>query len=59
MFRTLFRPSARLPRTIEEELHSLCHAAQVEALSPHLRRDIGVDCGCDMPVPSRRAPRLP
>ena len=46
-----FPPRSRLSRALEDELHSLCHAQQVETLqhSRHMRRDDGLDCGCDRP----------
>lgn len=51
MFRTLFRPRPRMSKALRDELHSLCHASQIEALgqSRHMRRDVGLDCGCDRP----------
>jgi len=49
MFERFFAPPRRMPRSVEEELHSLCHATQIEVLSrlPRLRRDPCADCGCD------------
>lgn len=49
MFGKWFTSRPRMSRALEDELHSLCHAQQVEALrhSRHMRRDVGLDCGCD------------
>ena len=35
-------------RVLHEELQSLCRDVLIHSLdlSPHLRRDIGLDCGC-------------
>ena len=54
MFRNLFKPRARMSRALRDELHSLCHASQIETLSQsrHMRRDVGLDCGCDRPKPT-------
>ncbi len=51
MFGKWKAPHPRLSRALQDELHSLCHAQQVEALqqSRHMRRDVGLDCGCDRP----------
>ena len=37
-----------MPRDVEDELMSLCRSAQIELrhMSPYMRRDIGLDCGC-------------
>ena len=42
------RPAPRLSDAISEEVQSICRAHQVEALSlpRHLRKDLGIDCGC-------------
>lgn len=52
MFRRSPKPRNR---TLNEELQAMCNASQLERLSvsAHLRRDIGVDCGCDR-LPSTR-----
>ena len=44
-FRKFRRPRSR---ALREELEALCQRAQLEELRlpEHLRRDIGVDCGC-------------
>ena len=49
MLRDLFKPRQRKSRTLRDELHALCHAVQIETLnqSRHMRRDVGLDCGCD------------
>ncbi|MEQ9040373.1 MAG: hypothetical protein RIE24_18665 [Silicimonas sp.] len=51
MFRFFFKPPERMSKALAEELQSLCHRSQVQALtqSRHLQRDIGIDCGCDQP----------
>ena len=53
MFRTFFALPRRTPKDIEGELHSLCHADQIErlAMPAALRKDVGLDCGCDRPLP--------
>ena len=55
----LFRRSPRPhSRALRDELQSLCHRAQLDALNlpAHLRRDIGLDCGCVSPIPRDRPP---
>ncbi|MDH5798972.1 MAG: hypothetical protein OEZ19_10430 [Paracoccaceae bacterium] len=53
-FRTR-RTKGHLPENIRTEVQDMCHSLQIEmlSLSPHLRSDIGLDCGCD-----RTAPRI-
>ena len=48
-----FRPAPRRS-ALEEDLLALCNARQIEVLSipQTLRRDVGLDCGCD-PLPRR------
>ncbi|SDK17817.1 hypothetical protein [Aliiruegeria lutimaris] len=56
MLKRLFRQTPRaLPRDIESEIASICRASQIErlSLSPHLRRDVGLDCGCQGENPAR------
>lgn len=50
MFRLFPR---RLPKDVADELASLCHTDQIERLAAPkaLHKDIGVDCGCDVPKP--------
>lgn len=52
MLKRLFpsRPS-RLSLAVHEEVGSICRAAQIEQLqlSPHVKRDLGLDCGCTGP----------
>ncbi|MDV7143702.1 hypothetical protein R3X27_13530 [Tropicimonas sp. TH_r6] len=56
MLKRLFRrPTHNLGSAIDSEILSICHAEQVErlSLSPHLRRDLGLDCGCTGPMRHR------
>ena len=58
---TLFRRPHydRLPRSVREEIDTICTARQLEhlALSSHMRADIGLDCGCDdLPFRERHLP---
>ena len=48
MLRKLFRKSLPLARSVEQEVLSICRGAQIESigLNRHLRRDVGLDCGC-------------
>ncbi len=53
MLKRLFRRSpAALKSNVEGEILSICHTEQVRrlSLSPHLQRDIGLDCGCSGPM---------
>lgn len=49
MLTKLFAPPRRLPRDIRDEIHALCHSEQIRrlALPDEIRRDLGMDCGCD------------
>lgn len=51
MFARLFATPRRHPRDVAEEIASICRAAQLDrlALPSGLRRDVGLDCGCDSP----------
>jgi hypothetical protein len=51
MFKRFLSPPTRMPREVQDEILSLCRSTQIEdlALSPHLRRDVGLDCGCAQP----------
>ncbi|WP_156461568.1 hypothetical protein [Aliiruegeria sabulilitoris] len=56
MLKRLFRrPADALRQDIEAEIASICRADQIEhlSLSPHLRRDLGLDCGCRSTNPYR------
>ena len=54
MFAKLFRPPISMPEDVRAEVFALCLAAQIEGLdrTRHMRRDVGIDCGCaDKPQP--------
>ena len=48
MFAKLFRPPTAMPEDVRAEVSAMCLAAQIEGLGKtrHMRRDVGVDCGC-------------
>ena len=54
MFARFFAPPHQMPSDLQNELHALCHASQIEKLAAPkvLHRDIGVDCGCTATEPS-------
>ena len=39
------KPPRKMPKDVRDELHSLCHEAQIRHLPAGVRRDIGLDCG--------------
>ena len=41
--------AAPLSKAMRDEIDAICHALQIEALAVpgHLRKDVGLDCGCD------------
>ena len=49
------RPNRSHRRDLRDEFLSLCRAEQIErlALPGRILRDIGLDCGCDGPGPTR------
>ena len=49
MFRSWNRPEPKLTEDVMNEIRSICHSQQVSllALPQSLRRDTGIDCGCD------------
>lgn len=49
------RRSAPRGGTLADEVLSLCHRDQIEALArnPHLSRDVGLDCGTAAATPER------
>lgn len=51
MLRHLFKPKERMRDALRDELHSLCHAEQIRTLTlpRDVKRDVGLDCGCDRP----------
>ena len=57
MLKALFKPRERMNDALRNELHSLCHAQQVQTLKlpRSLQRDVGLDCGCE----TARPPILP
>lgn len=50
MFKRFFSAPTRMPRDVEDEILSMCREAAIEAhgFSRHMRRDVGLDCGCDL-----------
>ena len=48
MFAKLFRPPTAMPEDVTAEVAAMCLAAQIEGLdrTRHMRRDVGIDCGC-------------
>ena len=48
MFAKLFRPPTAMPEDVRAEVSAMCLARQIEGLGKtrHMRRDVGIDCGC-------------
>ncbi len=55
MFVSWKRSEPELTEDVLNEIRSICHARQVSllAIPQSLRRDTGVDCGCEQPTRAR------
>lgn len=46
-----------IDRRVAQEVQSICRQAQIQLLTmtPHMRKDIGLDCGCGFGTANGRA----
>ena len=44
-----FQIPRRRPKDVEAEIQSLCRDQQMRHLSLAVRKDVGLDCGCQQP----------
>lgn len=56
----MFWKSTKYPeidRRVAQEVQSICRQAQIQLLTmtPHMRKDIGLDCGCGFGAANGRA----
>ena len=60
MFKSLFKTPQIMSPALRDEIQSLCRDQQIARLTmPHaLRRDVGLDCGCDTPRARSRWPLI-